>query len=111
MPRKPKLACLPPRLATANLSKVRGAMPEDRRTAHQRGYGHKWRVARIEYLRSHPMCVMCLARGRKTIATVVDHIVPHKGDEKLFWDRRNWQSLCAPCHSSHKQAQEKADGY
>jgi len=109
--KKPKIACLPPRLAAANLSKVRGAVPEDRRTAHQRGYGHKWRVARIEHLRANPMCVMCLSIGRKTVATVVDHKTPHKGNMTLFWDRGNWQSLCASCHSSHKQAQEKADGY
>lgn len=31
-------------------------------------------------------------------ASVVDHIVPHKGDQKLFWRRSNWQSLCKRCH-------------
>jgi 5-methylcytosine-specific restriction protein A len=25
---------------------------------------------------------------------VVDHIVPHRGDKKLFWDSSNWQALC-----------------
>ncbi|MEO4040348.1 HNH endonuclease signature motif containing protein [Hoeflea sp. CAU 1731] len=39
-------------------------------------------------------------------AKVVDHIIPHKGDRKLFWDRSNWQPLCTPCHSSKKQRQE-----
>ncbi|MCT9125512.1 HNH endonuclease [Cupriavidus gilardii] len=29
---------------------------------------------------------------------MVDHIVPHKGDSKLFWSRSNWQALCKPCH-------------
>ena len=28
----------------------------------------------------------------------VDHIIPHRGDQKLFWDRNNWQALCKPCH-------------
>lgn len=28
----------------------------------------------------------------------MDHIVPHKGDMTLFWDRNNWQSLCSACH-------------
>ena len=30
--------------------------------------------------------------------TVVDHIVPHRGDQKLFWDKSNWQPLCKACH-------------
>lgn len=32
-------------------------------------------------------------------ATDVDHIVPHKGNHELFWDRDNWQALCHHCHS------------
>ncbi|WP_197457685.1 HNH endonuclease signature motif containing protein, partial [Snodgrassella sp. CFCC 13594] len=42
-----------------------------------------------------------------TEATVVDHIKPHCGDMKLFWNRNNWQSLCKGCHDSIKQAEEK----
>ncbi|WP_233882799.1 HNH endonuclease [Brevibacillus laterosporus] len=40
-----------------------------------------------------------------TGATVVDHIVPHKGDKTLFWDRKNWQPLCEQCHN-RKTARE-----
>ncbi|WP_407496877.1 HNH endonuclease [Pseudooceanicola sp. MF1-13] len=35
----------------------------------------------------------------------MDHITPHKGDRKLFWDRSNWQALCHACHS-RKTARE-----
>jgi 5-methylcytosine-specific restriction protein A len=31
---------------------------------------------------------------------VVDHVVPHRGDAILFWDRANWQSMCKPCHDT-----------
>ena len=31
-------------------------------------------------------------------ATVVDHIKPHRGDQKLFWDQNNWQPLCKEHH-------------
>lgn len=41
-------------------------------------------------------------------ATVVDHIVPHGGDLKLFWDVKNWQPLCKKCHDSMKQRLEKS---
>ena len=41
---------------------------------------------------------MCMKEGRYRKATVVDHVVPHRGDIKLFWDRDNWQSLCKEHH-------------
>ena len=34
----------------------------------------------------------------RTRATVVDHIVPHRGDRALFWAENNWQPLCKACH-------------
>lgn len=49
---------------------------------------------------------MCKANGRITIATVCDHITPHKGDEEAFW-AGPFQSLCAMHHSSDKQRIEK----
>lgn len=51
---------------------------------------------------------MCSAMGRVTSATVVDHIVPHRGNNELFWDKSNWQALCKPCHDRHKQRLEKS---
>lgn len=75
-------------------------------TAAQRGYGYKWQKAREGFLRSHPLCVMCEAEGRVTAATVVDHKTPHRGDKSLFWDKSNWQSLCATHHSRDKQREE-----
>ncbi len=44
--------------------------------------------------------------GRITPATVVDHITPHRGDQALFWDYDNWQSLCKQCHDADKQREE-----
>jgi 5-methylcytosine-specific restriction enzyme A len=65
---------------------------------------------RAEQLRSNPLCRMHEAQGRVVAATVADHIEPHKGDEEKFFDANNLQSLCKPCHDSHKQSQE-ATGY
>ena len=66
--------------------------------ANERGYGGRWRAARKLYLRKHPLCAECQRSGILTPATVVDHIIPHRGDERLFWDEANWQPLCKPCH-------------
>lgn len=79
-------------------------------TSTQRGYGYKWQKARSHYLAKHPLCVFCTKQGRVTAADVVDHIKPHRGDMKLFWDRKNWQALCSSCHNSVKAQIEKS-GY
>lgn len=70
-----------------------------RGTAAARGYGGKWQKARETFLRNNPLCVHCTADGIITAATVVDHIIPHRGDKSLFWDRSNWQGLCTRCHN------------
>lgn len=82
----------------------------ERGTSHQRGYDARWNKARIEHLDEHPLCVDCGKREYVMPATVVDHIVPHKGNDELFWDRSNWQSLCKPCHD-RKTATEDMGGW
>lgn len=74
--------------------------------ANRKHYGNaRWRKARATYLSRHPLCVECERFGRVTEATVVDHIIPHKGDMSLFWDTSNWQALCAR-HHNRKTARE-----
>jgi 5-methylcytosine-specific restriction endonuclease McrA len=41
-------------------------------------------------------------------ASVVDHKIPHRGDQVLFWSEDNWQPLCKRCHDSVKQTEEAA---
>ena len=72
--------------------------PEEVRSAASRGYNSRWRRESKKFLELHPLCQECLKKGIATPATVVDHIVPHRGDVKLFWDRSNWQALCKSCH-------------
>ena len=66
--------------------------------AESRGYDARWRKARTAFLQRNPLCNECMKRGKITPATVVDHIIPHRGDRKLFWDESNWQPLCKCCH-------------
>lgn len=83
--------------------RARKARHDRRRpSASQRGYNNEWRKARTAFLAVHPYCALC---GKP--ASHVDHITPHKGNAQLFWDRANWQALCARCHNSTKQRQER----
>lgn len=58
----------------------------------------------------HPFCVECQREGSLEMATVVDHIVPHKGDMDLFWDSNNWQGLCKRHHDKKTATQDGGFG-
>ncbi len=62
-------------------------------------YGRRWKKAAAAYLLEHPLCVECEREGRLTPATVVDHVIPHRGDPEKFWDGA-WQSLCEAHHNA-----------
>ena len=70
-----------------------------RESASRRGYDARWRRESEEYKRKNPLCVECLAGGVVTAVFVVDHIIPHRGDKELFWDKSKWQSLCEIHHN------------
>ena len=89
MPRKSKRPCSHP--GCPNLTDNRYCdqhklLHPDRPSAAKRGYG------------KNPLCVKCKANGRFVTATVVDHIIPHRGDSVLMWSESNWQALCKRCH-------------
>ena len=73
-----------------------------------RPYTNRWRKAALAYLAKYPLCIEHRKRGMVVPATVCDHIKPHRGDMKVFWDSSNWQGLCKHCHDSHKQRLEKS---
>lgn len=95
----------------------------------------RWRQARIErFVRDGFTCVRCkhcetrnqamveaMLAGGMSVTDVVaalvgkvvtrfvcDHEKAHRGSERLFWDPNNHQTMCKPCHDSHKQADEQA---
>jgi 5-methylcytosine-specific restriction enzyme A len=76
-----------------------------RENSHKRGYNKRWERARKFFLRRNPICIECKRRDVITLANVVDHIKPHKGDKKLFWNELNWRALCSACHNK-KSARE-----
>lgn len=101
------------------------ALDQRRGSSTARGYGYKWQQARDAFLRDHPLCECpdCEAgQKRLTVATVVDHTVPHRLDEalasgdsaaiakaqSLFWDRKNWKAMAKPCHDRKTATQDSS---
>ncbi|MDB5458138.1 MAG: endonuclease [Caulobacter sp.] len=70
----------------------------------------RWKLLRIAtFVRDLFTCQMpdCRRIETDTALLVCDHVERHNGDPRLFWDERNLQTLCKPCHDKTKQAQER----
>ncbi len=87
--------------AHADDAKVSSRANDQRRgSSTQRGYDYRWQKTSAGYLKSHPLCVCCEAKGIVTPATEVDHIIPIQVDPMRKYDRANWQALCKSCHTA-----------
>jgi hypothetical protein len=58
-------------------------------------YDGTWEKYRYAFLAINRLCFAC-----GSLATVVDHLVPHKGDPVLFKKLDNHIPLCAKCHNT-----------
>ena len=60
---------------------------------------------RAHVLRIEPLCRTCRAKGKVTVATEVDHIIPlHQGGEEF--DPDNCQPQCHDCHAEKSARDE-----
>lgn len=100
MPRKPLRPCRHPDCPVLSNNVYCDAHRSlyARESATVRGYDARWRKARKQFLRQNPLCVECERNKKLTPAIIVDHVLPHRGDDYLFWDKNNWQALCKRCH-------------
>ncbi len=69
----------------------------ERPSARARGYSSKWERESKAFL-ALPENRLC-ACGCGRTANVVDHKQAHKGDQRLFWSRSNWQPMARGCNS------------
>ena len=82
----------------------------DKALIYRRWYGTKrWLARRGQQLRENPLCSTCGGKDRIEPATVADHVIPHRGDQYLFW-YGVLQSLCKPCHD-HKTSVIEGRGW
>ncbi len=91
---------------------AKGKGKEVRLTSTQRGYGYRWQKTSKAYLAAHPLCADPYRVHDELVvpATQTDHVTPHKGDMKLFWDPHNWQGLCDGCHSRKTASEDGGFG-
>lgn len=73
----------------------------------------RWQRLRIEVLtRDLYTCqqtgIILAGKSPAPDSPVVDHVIPHRGDEVLFWDITNLQAVSKAYHDSTKQALERA---
>jgi 5-methylcytosine-specific restriction protein A len=95
------MALKPQTRSTGREKEARRAYDQRSGSARERGYTWQWEKESKAYLAENPLCAECMRQGRVSAATCVDHIIPHRGNMELFWDRDNWQGLCAtPCHAA-----------
>jgi 5-methylcytosine-specific restriction protein A len=55
---------------------------------------------RRRHLRMHPLCEICLESETVEPAAVVHHRQRHDGDEAIFFDEGQLQSLCWDCRNA-----------
>lgn len=104
-PRKPKRPCSYPncpeltseRYCTKHQNEVESKYNKTSRP-FKKLYNSRWYKLRSQFLLKHPICEECKRQGTVNAAEVVDHVISHKGNEQLFWDESNWQSLCKHHH-------------
>ncbi|WP_420536203.1 HNH endonuclease signature motif containing protein [Elstera cyanobacteriorum] len=65
----------------------------------------EWKALRAAHLKHNRTCTACCAP-----ASVVDHVRAWKGNQALFLDPSNLQSLCRSCHSKKTASQDGGFG-
>ncbi len=123
MPNLPGKACATPQcrnLASAGSSKCAACKKQgqqadaaQRGSARQRGYTTEWDKASKAFLSEHPICADPYGVHLPGIAAAecTDHVVAHKGNQHLFWDRSNWQPLCLACNNLKARKEEGGLGW
>ncbi len=117
MSRAPRLRGLKPRIGAAKPrvgARHDGAAPRRSRLSGLYSSA-KWRRLRERILERDGW--VCQQTGTLLVGIypapdcpVVDHIVPHRGDEDLFWDESNLQAVSKGWHDREKQRRERAEG-
>lgn len=108
---KPRLGGLTHRIGAAPKDEAQRTRQRDASDAYRAWYKTaRWQKLRQQVLvRDAYTCRRCRTIAAGKGQAVADHIKPHRGSETLFWDAKNLQCLCKPCHDRAKQAEERSE--
>lgn len=111
---KPRLTAMAPRLGRVAGDEQARLRERDVNVTWRKWYKtERWRKLRLEVLlRDAYTCqqtgIICMGKYPAENSAVVDHIHPHRGDEQLFWNMKNLQTVSKGYHDSEKQKQERS---
>lgn len=102
------IATLPPRIGyQPGVPAQRDRYRADTQPWRQWYRTHRWQKLRWSVLvRDCFTCNRCKRVIARKGEAICDHVEPHHGDHLKFW-AGPFQTLCAHCHNSHKQQQER----
>lgn len=78
---------------------IGGTAEERRGTRTERGYDNTWLRFREWYIKAHPLCQDCEAKGFVEPATEVHHVRKVRDAPHLKLVEANVMGLCKSCHS------------
>lgn len=67
----------------------------------------RWQDTRARQLAKNPVCQRCFKRGHVIKATVCHHVDKNSKTDPATFFAGPFESLCAPCHDSHAQSEER----
>jgi 5-methylcytosine-specific restriction protein A len=71
---------------------------ERRANAQQRGYTSVWNRLAQTHKACNPLCQVCEAEGRTTIATISHHVTAVASGGAVLVGQDELVSVCSPCH-------------
>lgn len=83
----------------------RGQKMEVKQALRKTKYPKEWYRLRVKFLKAHPKCAKCGAKGQN-----VDHVVPVSVAPERVLDWYNLQTLCWPCHKLKTRTEQPGYG-
>ena len=85
----------------------------DMRALRQKAYQNTaWRKMRDTYLKEHPLCEDCLAKGKVTPASSIHHIRSPFSKGVVNWNLLlSYDNLMSLCHECHGLRHAEEQGY
>ena len=103
MPNAPPRACYCGRIGCTVHARPKGWGA--RAITPPRVRGRALQRLRARLFEESPLCVLCLAEHRTTVATIRDHVIPLT--EGGIDDDSNTQALCSACHDAKTEQEAK----